>query len=129
MKGATTVISMLENDLYKFSMSYYYQRTTPEGIGTFNFTDRNGQKFTPQFVEQLKKEFKKLETLALTPEEFKWCQKNIYFIPQCYFEWLMGFRFNSDEYRIRGLLPDIPEDGTRLGVHRPPTREKGCHIE
>ena len=100
MKGATTVISMLENDLYKFSMSYYYQRTTPEGIGTFNFTDRNGQKFTPQFVEQLKKEFKKLETLALTPEEFKWCQKNIYFIPQCYFEWLMGFRFNSDIIKI-----------------------------
>ena len=38
---STTVISMLENDLYKFAMSYYYQRTTPEGIGTFSFTDRN----------------------------------------------------------------------------------------
>ncbi len=95
MNQGTTVISMLENDLYKFSMSYYYQRTTPEGIGTFIFTDRNGQKFTQQFVDELKAEFKKLETLALTDQEFEWCLKNIYFIPQCYFEWLKGFRFNS----------------------------------
>ena len=65
MDNGTTVISMLENDLYKFSMSYYYQRTTPEGIGTFSFTDRNGQKFTQEFVDLLKSEFRKLSTLAL----------------------------------------------------------------
>ena len=41
---STIVRSVLENDLYKFSMSYYYQRTTPEGIGTFSFNDRNGMK-------------------------------------------------------------------------------------
>ena len=93
---STIVRSVLENDLYKFSMSYYYQRTTPEGIGTFSFNDRNGMKFTPEFVDLLRKEFKKLETLALTDEEFKWCLSNIYFIPQCYFEWLKGFRFNAD---------------------------------
>lgn len=100
MNSTTTVISMLENDLYKFSMSYYYQRTTPQGIGTFSFTDRNGQKFTPEFVALLKEEFAKLSTLALTADEFKWCLKNIYFIPQCYFEWLMGFRYNPDIIEI-----------------------------
>ncbi len=100
MTRDTTVISMLENDLYKFSMSYYYQRTTPEGVGTFQFTDRNGQKFTPDFVEKLKEEFKKLESLSLTEDEFQWCLKNIYFIPQCYFEWLKGFRFDSSIIRI-----------------------------
>ncbi len=100
MTQAPTVISMLENDLYKFSMSYYYQRTTPEGIGTFNFTDRNGQKFTQDFVDRLVLEFKKLETLALTDHEFEWCLKNIYFIPRCYFEWLKGFRFDSSIIRI-----------------------------
>ena len=93
---STIVKSVLENDLYKFSMSYYYQRTTPEGIGTFSFNDRNGMKFTPEFVNLLSQEFKKLESLALTDEEFKWCLSNIYFIPQCYFEWLKGFRFNAD---------------------------------
>ena len=91
---------MIENDLYKFSMSYYYQRTTPEGIGTFSFTDRNGLEFTPEFVELLKEEFKKLESLVLTDEEFNWCIANIYFIPRCYFEWLRGFRFDSSIIQI-----------------------------
>ena len=100
MKTEAPIKSMLENDLYKFSMSYYYQRTTPEGVGTFSFTDRNGQKFTPEFVELLRSELRKLSTLALTEEEFNWCHENNYFIPQCYFEWLMGFRFNPDIIRI-----------------------------
>ncbi len=100
MQKDTAIISMIENDLYKFSMSYYYQRTTPEGIGTFSFTDRNGLKFTPEFVEMLKEEFKKLESLALTDDEFNWCLSNIYFIPRCYFEWLRGFRFDSSIIQI-----------------------------
>lgn len=95
-----TVHSMIENDLYKFSMSYYYQRTTPEGIGTFYFTDRNGHVFRQEFVEELKKEFKNLENLALTKEEFEWCLSNISYIPRCYFEWLSGFRFDSSIIEI-----------------------------
>lgn len=95
---------MLENDLYKFSMSYYYQRTTPEGIGTFNFTDRNKQVFTREFVDLLNEEFQKLSSLALTDDEFEWCLKNIYFIPRCYFEWLKGFRF--DPSIIKAYLDD-----------------------
>ena len=95
MDSGCILRSMIENDLYKFSMSYYYQRTTPDGIGTFYFTDRNGQTFTEEFVGALKNEFKKLETLALTDDEFEWCIKNISYIPRCYFEWLKGFRFDS----------------------------------
>ena len=62
--------------------------------------NRNGLKFTPEFVEMLKEEFKKLETLALTDDEFNWCLSNIYFIPRCYFEWLRGFRFDSSIINI-----------------------------
>lgn len=99
MEGST-VISMLENDLYKFSMSYYYQRTTPEAIGTFTFTDRNGQVFDQEFVDMLKLEFENLRDLQLTDAEFEWCLKNIYFIPRCYFEWLKGFRYDPSIIHI-----------------------------
>jgi nicotinate phosphoribosyltransferase len=91
---------MIENDLYKFSMSYYYQRTTPEAIGTFSFTDRDEKKYTREYVEQLKKEFENLTILQLTDDEFNWCLKNIYFIPRCYFEWLRGFRFDPSIIKI-----------------------------
>ncbi len=91
------IFSIIENDLYKFSMSYYYQRTTPEAIGTFSFKDRECLKFSPYFVESLKHELTKLSELYLTEREFEWCVKNIYYIPQCYFEWLRGFRFDPSK--------------------------------
>lgn len=81
-------------------MSYYYQRTTPEAIGTFSFTDRDEKKYTQEYVEQLKKEFENLTVLQLTDDEFNWCLKNIYFIPRCYFEWLRGFRFDPSIIKI-----------------------------
>lgn len=91
----TAIRSIIENDLYKFSMSYYYQRTTPEGIGTFHFKDRNNLVFTQEYVDALKQELKNLESLALTEDEFSWCLTNISYIPRCYFEWLRGFRYDS----------------------------------
>lgn len=100
MDNNLIIRSMIENDLYKFSMSYYYQRTTPEAIGTFTFTDRDERKYTQEYVEQLKKEFENLTILQLTDDEFNWCLKNIYFIPRCYFEWLRGFRFDPSIIKI-----------------------------
>jgi nicotinate phosphoribosyltransferase len=100
MNKSLIIRSMIENDLYKFSMSYYYQRTTPEAIGTFSFTDRDEKKYTQEYVEQLKKEFENLTVLQLTDDEFNWCLKNIYFIPRCYFEWLRGFRFDPSIIKI-----------------------------
>ncbi len=100
MTEGQTIVSMIENDLYKFSMSYYYQRTTPEAIGTFNFTDRNNQVFTQEFVDLLNAEFQKLSELVLTDQEFEWCLKNIYFIPRLYFEWLKGFRFDPSVIKV-----------------------------
>lgn len=87
--------SMIENDLYKFSMSHYYQVNYPNSWGTFAFHDRNNTEYTEEFVEILKNEFKKLDKLFLQKDEFDWCVKNIPYIPQYYWEWLSGFRYNS----------------------------------
>ena len=38
--------SILENDLYKFSMSHYYQVHYPNAWGTFTFCDRNNTRYT-----------------------------------------------------------------------------------
>lgn len=92
--------SILENDLYKFSMSHYYQMVNPLATGKFAFKDRNNMVFTQDFVEILRKAFKHLVNLHLTKEEFNWCLINMPYIPQCYFEWLQGFRFNPDLIQI-----------------------------
>jgi nicotinate phosphoribosyltransferase len=88
--------SILENDLYKFSMGYYYQVIYPEARGTFAFKDRNNLKFNEEFITLLKDEFRKLDSLYLTDEECEWAVKNIPYIPRHYWEWLKTFRFKSD---------------------------------
>lgn len=88
--------SVLENDLYKFSMSHYYQVNYPNAWGTFSFHDRNDTEYSEEFLAALKSELKALDNLFLDRSEFDWCVKNIHYIPQYFWEWLQGFRFDSN---------------------------------
>ena len=92
--------SILENDMYKFSMSHYYQVNYPNAKGTFAFHDRNNTKYTSDFVKMLKEEFKNLDKLFLQKDEFDWCVKNIPYIPQYYWEWLQRFRFHHNDINV-----------------------------
>lgn len=89
--------SILENDLYKFSQTYYYQMMYPEATGTFTFKDRNNMTFNEMFLVHLKDEFMELDNLALTDEECEWAIKNIPYIPRHYWEWLKTFRFDHNK--------------------------------
>ena len=92
--------SILENDLYKFSMGYYYQNIYPNAIGTFTFKDRNNTVYTESFVKKLKTELKNLSKLFLQKAEFDWAVNTISYIPQCYWEWLQGFRFEPHKIQV-----------------------------
>lgn len=89
--------SILENDLYKFSQTYFYQMIYPEASGTFTFNDRNKLRYSNEFLNSLKKEFKDLELLSLTDDECEWAIKEIPYIPRHYWEWLKTFRFDSNK--------------------------------
>lgn len=94
------ISSILENDLYKFSMSYYYQVHYPKAWGTFTFHDRNNTKYSEEFVVALKEEIEALATLSLQPSEFDWAVKTIHYIPQCFWEWLCYFRFEPEKVDV-----------------------------
>ena len=88
---------MLENDLYKFSMSHYYQIHYPNAWGTFIFHDRNNTQYSDEFLAALKCELSSLSTLSLQSEELQWAVKTIHYIPQCFWEWLCYFRFEPEK--------------------------------
>lgn len=92
--------SILDTDLYKLSMSYAYMKLYPESEGVFEFCDRNKVRRTQSDVEQIIREFKALEELQLTEAEMEWCKTHIPYIPQFYWEWLRGFRFEADKFNI-----------------------------
>lgn len=94
------ISSILENDLYKFSMSYYYQVHYPKAWGTFTFHDRNNTKYSEEFVVALKEEIDTLATLSLQPSEFAWAVKTIHYIPQCFWEWLCYFCFEPEKVDV-----------------------------
>ena len=56
------ISSILENDLYKFSMSYYYQVHYPNAWGTFTFHDRNNTEYSQEFLAALKDELDSCHT-------------------------------------------------------------------
>ncbi|MEE1098866.1 MAG: nicotinate phosphoribosyltransferase [Alistipes sp.] len=92
--------SILENDLYKFSMSYYYQVHYPNAWGVFAFHDRNNTQYSEEFVAALKEELSNLSTLSLQRSEFDWAVKSICYIPQCFWEWLSQFRFEPERVNV-----------------------------
>ena len=92
--------SILDTDLYKLSMSYAYMKLYPEAEGEFEFCDRNKVRRTQSDVEQIIQYLKALENLALTDEEYNWCRTHITYIPQFYWEWLRGFRFDSSLVKV-----------------------------
>ena len=94
------ISSLLENDLYKFSMSHYYQIHYPNAWGTFTFHDRNNTQYSDEFLAALKEELQSLAALSLQPEELQWVVKRIHYIPQCFWEWLCYFRFEPDKIDV-----------------------------
>ena len=91
------IASILDNDLYKFSMGYAYMKLYPQAEGRFEFNDRNNTKFGIYILEQLHREFKKLSELSLSDDELKWAIKAMPYIPAVYWEWLRGFRFEPEK--------------------------------
>lgn len=93
--------SILDTDLYKFTTSYAYFKLYPEARGTFTFLDRDRTQYDQRFIDDLRHEFEALSRLSLTDEEFEYMIANCKYIPQNYFEWLKGFRFDSTKIDVR----------------------------
>lgn len=95
--------SILDTDLYKFSVSYAYFNLYPLAEGTFTFTDRNREKWSKEDQDRIMGRFddelKILSGMSLTEQEMSWCIGNIPYIPATYWEWLSTFRF--DKYKSK----------------------------
>ncbi len=91
--------SILDTDLYKFSVSYAYFNLYPLAEGTFTFTDRRKEKWSEndqkKILERFDDELDILSGMSLTKHEMEWCIENIPYIPRTYWEWLSTFRFDK----------------------------------
>jgi len=95
------ICSMLDNDLYKYSMQNAVIKLFPRLKVKYKFTDRNQISFPDGFDIKLKEEIKLMETLALTKLEADFLNNKLgHFLPPTYVDFLYGYRYDSNEVNV-----------------------------
>ncbi len=93
--------SILDNDLYKFTMQNAVLNLFPRAKVRYKFINRDPERLFPEgFDKLLREEVQKMKDLALTKEELEFFKKSAYYLPPTYFDFLAGYRFNPDEVKI-----------------------------
>ena len=93
--------SILDNDLYKFTMQLAVLELFPKAEAEYRFINRGAQCFSQEFVEELRRVINKdISSLALTEEEYSWLAENCPYLKPMYLEYLRNFRFKPEEVKI-----------------------------
>lgn len=102
MSSEPLINSILDNDLYKFTMMNAVIQHFPRALVKYKFQERTNKLLFPYgFANELKIQIKHLSTLSLTQEEEKWLKKTCghYFAPT-FFIFLRGYRYNPEQISI-----------------------------
>ncbi len=94
------ITSILDNDLYKFTMQNAVVSLFPRAKAKFKFINRGKTIFPNGFAENLQKQINNLAKIKLTKAEKKFLQKTCYYMPPTYFDFLSGYSYNPDEVEI-----------------------------
>jgi len=93
--------SILDNDLYKFTMQMAVLELFPKAEAEYRFTNRGSQRFSEEFVEELRRVIdEEISGLKLTEDEYSWLGEHCPFLKPMYLEYLKNFRFKPEEVEI-----------------------------
>lgn len=93
--------SMLDCDLYSFSLCYLYLQKFPRAKSKFKFKDRNDTVYPKGFAEKVMSEIKKMDELRFQDDEIAWMENKLYYFPKWFITtFLKGFHFDSNEVKI-----------------------------
>ena len=90
--------SMLDNDLYKFTMMWAVRSRFPRVPVRYLFNNRRKEgKFNGDFEKRFRQELDALGELRANDDELQWFAVKCPFIHPCYFDTLRYFRFKTNE--------------------------------
>jgi nicotinate phosphoribosyltransferase len=92
--------SILDNDLYKFSMNFAILKLFSSAKVRYKLIFRSDVNFPDGFAEKLREEIKLMESLSLTPAEKKFFSEKCTYIDPSYFDFLEGYKYNSTEIGV-----------------------------
>jgi nicotinate phosphoribosyltransferase len=89
-----------DNDLYTFTCQYYILHTYPRAEVRYSFFDRNHTRYPEGFGKLLQEQINGMKDIVITEEEIEFMKSKIYFLPDWYYNFLRGYRFNPSEVHI-----------------------------
>lgn len=92
--------SLLWNDLYKFSMMWAVIKLYPTVKVKYTFFDRNDLVYPDGFDVELRKVVDGFRHRTMSPQRKKEFAANCPFLPQAFFDFLDGYRFDPSEVGI-----------------------------
>ena len=103
----TIINSLLENDLYKFTMQQLVLRKFPEVNVRYEFFNRGETPFPEHFSENVMDQVKAVGTLKFRQSELKYLSKSYPFLKKTYVEWLDSFSPDPDHVNISQEKGDL----------------------
>ena len=91
---------ILDNDLYKLSMQQAVVKKFPRAKVRYEFINRGKTPFPDGFAEELRRQIKMMENLALSKDQKSWLKKKCYYLDPTYLDFLYGYRYDSSEIGI-----------------------------
>ncbi|MVZ62878.1 nicotinate phosphoribosyltransferase [Sphingobacterium humi] len=104
------LISILDNDFYKFTMQYAVVKLFPKAKARYRFINRGKHQFPEGFAEQLREAINNMAQLKLTKAEKSFFAKTCPYIDPTYFDFLQGYQYDPEEVHIS-------QQGGELEVH------------
>jgi nicotinate phosphoribosyltransferase len=91
---------LTDNDAYTFSCQYYVLQKYPRAEVEYTFFDRNKERFPHGFGELLKEQIGFMPHVMITEDEIAFMKRRMYYLPEWYFTFLRGYRFNPHEVSV-----------------------------
>lgn len=102
--------SILDNDLYKFTMQMAVLELFPDAVAEYRFTNRGTQRFTEDYVRELRRVIDEdISALALRENEYQWLKEKCPYFKPMYLEHLKNYRFDPSQVSV-GLTADMDLD-------------------
>jgi len=89
-----------DNDAYTFSCQYYVLQTYPRAEVEYTFFDRNKTVYPKGFADKIKEQISMMPQVMITQEEIAFMKQRMYYLPEWYFTFLRGYRFNPHEVSV-----------------------------
>ncbi len=108
-----TLLSLLDNDFYKFTMQQCVVKLFPKARARYAFINRGKHTFPPGFAAVLRESVAAMSGLKLSKEEKKFLAANCPYLDPVYLDFLEGYCYNPDEVVIeqKGEALDVRIEG------------------